>query len=136
MFYEKEYRLRYQKERYQRLKQEHKCTWCNVQLPEDYNFTCCPTCRQKNNDRAAKRRENAKRAAIRGNGAVARKKQYCKGDKITSLDELAKQEYIYWKDKIVHNGCFMSWQSILAYNCIKRGEICRAEKVGESHNEN
>lgn len=136
MFDEKEYRLRYQKERYQRLKKEHKCTWCNVQLPEDYNFTCCPTCRQKNNERAAKRRENAKMAAIRSNGAVARKSKYCKGEKITSLDELAKQEYIYWQDKIVHNGWFMSWQFILAYNYIKRGEIYRAEKVGERYNEN
>lgn len=63
------------------------------------------------------------------------KRKYRKGAKITSLDELAKQEFIYYRDKITHAGWFMSWQFILADNYIKRGEICRAEKVGESHNE-
>ena len=57
------------------------------------------------------------------------KRKYRKGEKITSLDELAKQEFIYFFDKITHAGWFMSWQFRLADKYIKRGLLYYAEKI-------
>lgn len=52
---------------------------------------------------------------------MAYKRKYQKGKKITSLDELSKQEFVYFYDKITHNGWFMSWQFRMAKNFIDRG---------------
>ena len=41
---------------------------------------------------------------------MAYKKKYCKGEQITSLDELMKQEFVFCCDKITHRGWFGSWQ--------------------------
>lgn len=59
------------------------------------------------------------------------KRKYRKGAKITSLDELAKQEFIYLSDKIFHAGWFSSWQFWLAKMYIDRGWLYYAEKEGE-----
>ena len=59
---------------------------------------------------------------------MAYKKKYRKGEKITSLDELAKQEFIYFFDKITHAGWFTSWQFRLAQKYIERGRLYYAEK--------
>ena len=56
------------------------------------------------------------------------KRKYRKGAKITSLDELAKQEFIYLGDKITHRGWFCSWQFSLAQRYIERGWIYYAER--------
>lgn len=58
------------------------------------------------------------------------KRKYRKGGQITSLDELAKQEFIYFFDKITHCGWFGSWQFRLANSYISRGVLYYAEKVG------
>ena len=50
-------------------------------------------------------------------------RKYCRGKKITSLDELANQKFIYFYDKITHNGWFMSWQCSLAKRYIERGVL-------------
>ena len=55
-------------------------------------------------------------------------RKYRKGDKITSLDELAKQEFIYCHDKITHNGWFMSWLCRHAMMYIERGILYYAIK--------
>ena len=57
------------------------------------------------------------------------KRKYRKGKKITSLDELANQQFIYLHDKITHRGWFASWQfsSVLRY--IDRGCLYYAEKI-------
>jgi hypothetical protein len=60
---------------------------------------------------------------------MAYKRKYRKGAKILSLDELAKQEFIYFYDKITHSGWFMSWQFSLAAQYIQRGCLYYAEKV-------
>lgn len=52
---------------------------------------------------------------------MAYKRKFKKGDKITSFDELAKQEFVYFFDKITHKGWFMSWQFSLAKRYIDRG---------------
>lgn len=57
------------------------------------------------------------------------KRKYRKGAKITSLDELAKQEFIYFHDKITHAGWFMSWQFRLADRYIQRGILYYAKKI-------
>ena len=57
------------------------------------------------------------------------KRKYRKGDKIISLDELARQEFIYFFDKITHRGWFMSWQFSLATRYIERGCLYYAERT-------
>lgn len=54
---------------------------------------------------------------------MAYKRKYRKGKRIYSLDELAKQEWIYVFDKITHNGWFMSWQFRMAQSFLQRGNL-------------
>lgn len=56
------------------------------------------------------------------------KRKYSKGKQITSLDELAKQDFIFVFDKITHGGWFMSWQFRLAKSYIDRGCLYYAIK--------
>lgn len=39
-----------------------------------------------------------------------RKRKYKPGDVITSLDEMAAQELVYWRESIVNRGWFQNWQ--------------------------
>ena len=59
------------------------------------------------------------------------KRKYRKGGPITSLDELAKQEFVYFIDKITNRGWFMSWQFSLAERYILRGMLFYAIKNEE-----
>jgi len=60
------------------------------------------------------------------------KRKYRKGERITSLDELVKQDFIYWRDKVVHQGWFMSWQLRMVHRCVgEKGVIYYAIRVGE-----
>lgn len=66
------------------------------------------------------------------------KRKYRKGKPITSLDELAKQDFIYFCDKITHHGWFKSWQFRLAQRYIERGMLyyaVRIEMGGENERE-
>ena len=45
-------------------------------------------------------------------------KKYKRGEHILSLDELSKQEFVYWNHKITHCGWFMSWQLRMAARSI------------------
>lgn len=47
-----------------------------------------------------------------------KKKKFRRGGHILSLDELGRQEYIYWGDKVTHCGWFLSWQFRMAKNAI------------------
>lgn len=58
---------------------------------------------------------------------MAYKRKFVKGDPITSLDELVKQEWIYVFDKITHNGWFMSWQFRMAKTFMDRGYLFYAK---------
>ncbi len=62
------------------------------------------------------------------------KRKYRKGDKITSLDEVAKQEFVYFYDKITHCGWFGSWQLRLAAKYIEQGCLYYAERIGGGKN--
>ena len=37
-------------------------------------------------------------------------KKYRRGGRILSLDELSRQEFIFWGSKVTHCGWFLSWQ--------------------------
>jgi hypothetical protein len=65
---------------------------------------------------------------------MAYKRKYRKGEKITSLDELAKQNFIYFHDKITHGGWACAWQISLAKRYIENGWIYYAERIGENEN--
>ena len=65
---------------------------------------------------------------------MAYKRKYRKGEKITSLDELVKQEFVYFYDKITHIGWVCSWQLRLAHKYIIRGCLYYAERINENEN--
>lgn len=58
-----------------------------------------------------------------------RKRKYRPGRLITSLDDLAAQEFVYWNDKITHHGWVMSWQMHMAQQAIQAGIIRAAERI-------
>ena len=60
---------------------------------------------------------------------MAYKRKYRPGEKITSLDELESQEFIYCNLKIMHEGWFKSWPFRLASNYIKWGSLRYAVKI-------
>lgn len=62
---------------------------------------------------------------------MAYKRKYRKGAVITSLDELAKQEFVYVNDRITHTGWCLAWQIGLALRYIKNGCIYYAERIEE-----
>lgn len=51
------------------------------------------------------------------------KRKWRRGPHITSLDELARQEMVYWMDKPTSKGWFWSWQFRMAMNAIGRKGI-------------
>ena len=62
---------------------------------------------------------------------MAYKRKYRQGAKITSLDELSQQKFVYFFDTITANGWFMSWPFRLAKSYIDRGFLYRAELIEE-----
>ena len=63
---------------------------------------------------------------------MAYKRKYRKGDRITSLDELMKQEFVYFHDKILNYGFFGSWQIRLVQFYIQKGILFYAESIGNN----
>lgn len=55
-------------------------------------------------------------------------RKYRKGKRITSLEELYKQDFVYVFDKITHRGWFGSWQIRFAQQCINRGILFYAHR--------
>lgn len=61
-----------------------------------------------------------------------KRRKYRRGGHILSLDELARQEFVYWNDKITHRGWFLSWQFRMAAEQIgEKGHIYYAIKEEE-----
>lgn len=59
------------------------------------------------------------------------KRKYRRGCRILSLDELARQEVVFWIDKPTARGWFLSWQFRMACNAIgTRGAIFYAMPAG------
>ncbi len=63
------------------------------------------------------------------------KRKYRRGGHILSLDELARQDFVYWNDKITPRGWFMSWKFRMAANAIgEHGAIYYAIRNEEASN--
>ena len=62
-------------------------------------------------------------------------KKYIKGEQIKSLDELMKQEFIYFGGKVVNVGWFQNWQIVMANLYIKYGHIFEAINLEDLGNE-
>jgi len=62
---------------------------------------------------------------------VSYKRKCRKGGRISSLDELARQEIVYWNHKPTAKGWFLSWQFRMAYNAVmEKGVIFYALPEG------
>lgn len=57
------------------------------------------------------------------------KRKYKPGPPIRTLDELAKQDFIYFFGRILPRGWFMNWQLRLTTDCLNRGWIRSAVKI-------
>lgn len=62
---------------------------------------------------------------------MAYRRKYRKGKQITSLDELVKQEFVYYYDKIYHRGWVGSWQLSWVERMLAHGKLFYAVKEDE-----
>jgi hypothetical protein len=62
---------------------------------------------------------------------MAYKRKYQPGDVVSSLDELASQEFVYIHNKIYHCGWWASMQFRLVKRLMNDGHIRKAERIGE-----
>ena len=79
--------------------------------------------------RALKVCESVLRERIASEKKTAKNTVYREGGKITSFDELVKQEFIYDRGKLVHHGWFMSWQIRMTMTAMQRGVLRYAIKT-------
>ena len=52
------------------------------------------------------------------NGRKYPYKHFERGDHVKSLDELVKQDFVFWHKQLLHKGWFLSWQLRMSYMCI------------------
>lgn len=64
------------------------------------------------------------------------KRKYKRGSRICCLDELAAQEVVFFRDKVLHHSFFQSWQMRLVIMLIQNGSLYRAEKANEQDGNN
>ena len=62
---------------------------------------------------------------------MAYKQKYRIGRQITSLDEIAKQEFVYWNNKLTPAGWFMSWQLRVVEHYLAEGCLNYALKEND-----
>ena len=55
-------------------------------------------------------------------------RKYEKGPPIKSLDQLSKQEFIFCRDQVLHNGLFKSWPLRMAEDAIAGSALFAATK--------
>lgn len=55
-------------------------------------------------------------------------RNYKQGEVITSLDDLSKQEFIFFKRKLYHKGWFFSWQLRWVSYWLNAGQFFKAIK--------
>lgn len=73
--------------------------------------------------------ESVLRERMASKEKTAKNTVYREGDKITSFDELVRQEFIYDRGKLVHHGWFMSWQIRMTMIAMQRGVLRYAIKT-------
>ena len=59
------------------------------------------------------------------------RRRYKRGERITSLDELYKSDFIWWRGKVYHKGWFSSWQFRYVYMQLNGVGIYKVEKIVE-----
>lgn len=57
-----------------------------------------------------------------------KKHKYIKGENIITLEELYKQEFIFYRDKVYNFGWFCGWQLRFAKQNLDSGNIFYAKK--------
>ena len=57
------------------------------------------------------------------------RKKYKMGDVIKSLDELAKQEFVFVHEKLYHRGWFCAWQFRYCLASVEAGHVRKAVKI-------
>lgn len=57
------------------------------------------------------------------------RRKYRPGPKITSLNELMEQDFVYWGNKITPKGWFQNWQLHMANMVVRAGYIRQAIKI-------
>lgn len=55
--------------------------------------------------------------------------KYKKGSRITCIEELVRQDVVFFRDKVLHRSFFQSWQIRYAVFQIQLGTLFRAERV-------
>lgn len=58
-------------------------------------------------------------------------RKYKQGSRIFCIEELAKQNVIFFNGKAIHRGFFQSWQIRYAIVQIEAGRLFHAEKVSD-----
>lgn len=54
--------------------------------------------------------------------------KYKKGSRITCLEELVRQDVVFFRDKVLHRSFFQLWQIRYAIIQIERGTLFRADE--------
>lgn len=62
------------------------------------------------------------------------RRKYRPGPKITSLNELMEQDFVYWHGKITHHSWFCNWQLRMTDQAIKCGVLRQAIKIESEEN--
>ena len=52
--------------------------------------------------------------------------KFIRGEPIRNLDEMVKQEFVFWNDKVTHRGWFLNWNIHMALDAMEIGRICYA----------
>lgn len=92
-----------------------KCVICHNQKENTYDKFCNDCFKDK--DKLKKYYDN-----------LEKRRNYTKGEPIHSLDELLKQNFIYFYDKIYHIGWFGSWQLRFTQHQLNRKVLYKAVK--------
>lgn len=97
------------KERY------YKCRICKKEL--EYNFKYCKECS-----------ENRKEDIEKYEQKLENRRKYHKGDKITSIEEFEKQDFVYWHGVIRYKEFIKSMQYRTVMDMIFNGVLYKAVK--------
>lgn len=98
------------------IKTKDKCRICKKEFEGKYILHFCDDCW---NDHEKRKRYYEK---------LEKKRKYKKGEPITSLDELAEQEFIYFGNVIYHKGWFQNWSLVRVCILLKNKLLYKAIK--------
>ncbi len=95
-------------------KVKNKCRICKKEFEDVYRLHFCEDC-WADSEKMKKYYEK-----------LEKKRKYRKGELITSLDELAEQEFIYLGNVIYHMGWFQNWSLIRMHHLVKNRVLYKA----------